>query len=183
MPSENGKCFFFSSCGILLKEVQPQETFGESFPCPVSSSHCCGLSSVAEGGTLHALWERENFVRKSSFGCVYMWRFPSLGSHLPLPRIFFSESHEGQAAFLPAGKQFTMLPLGMSVACSQLSGVCAEENLRWRKKGCGQSRKVYLSWLCMSVDVWFIVLDDDGAQDLVPVHKCSTPELRLSALL
>lgn len=31
----------------------------------------------------------------------------------------------------------------------------------------------------MSVDVWFIVLDDDGAQDLVPVHKYSTPELRL----
>lgn len=91
---------------------------------------------------------------------------------------FFLSPMRDRRHFLPAGKQFKMLPLGMSAAFSQLSRVCAEKNLRWRK-GCGQSRKVYLSWVCMSVDVWFIVLDDDGAQDLVPVHKYSTPELRL----
>lgn len=94
-----GNVSFSVHVGPYIKEVQPQETLGESFPCPVSSSHRCGLSSVAEGGTLHALWERENCVWKSFFGCVYIWRFPSLDSHLPLPRIFFPESHEGQAAF------------------------------------------------------------------------------------
>lgn len=102
--------FLFQFIWDLTKRSTTAGDSWRVFPMSVSSSHRCGLSSVAEGGTLHVLWERENFVRKSSFGCVYMWRFPSLDSHLPLPRIFFFLS--------PMRDRRHFYQLGNSLRCS-----------------------------------------------------------------